>query len=70
MEHPKKTQSVFCVRNQIDKPIDEHLRCPYCFGRTHDVIEGGERRRFCDYDPQKDPVCFGFPEGTTRNLKG
>ena len=61
---------IFCVRNQCEKPADEHLGCPYCFGKRREVIESGERKDFCDFDPEKDPTTFGFPEGTTRNLKG
>ena len=66
----KATKTVFCVRNQTEKPAEEHLGCAYCFGRRVEVVEGGERREFCDYDPDKDPTAFGFPEGTSRNLKG
>ncbi len=64
---PKK---VFCVRNQILKDPAEHLCCPYCFGRVRHVIECGERKEFCDFNPEKDPIAFGFPEDSTRNLRG
>lgn len=63
-------KKVFCVRNQVDKGAPEHLSCPYCFGRKCEVVERGERKEFCDFDPDKDPTSFGFPEGSTRNLKG
>ncbi len=63
-------KKVFCVRNQVDKSAPEHLSCPYCFGRKSEVVENGERKEFCDFDPEKDPTSFGFPEGSTRNLKG
>lgn len=64
---PKK---VFCVRNRLMKDAGEHLGCPYCFGKKRQTVEDGERKDFCDFDPDKDPVSFGFPEDTTRNLRG
>jgi hypothetical protein len=63
-------KKVFCVRNQVDKSAPEHLSCPYCFGKKCEQVENGERKQFCDFDPDKDPTSFGFPEGSTRNLKG
>ncbi len=60
---------VFCIRNQCEKSPDEHLGCPYCFGKKK-AVESGERCEFCDFDPEKDPTSFGFPEGASRNLKG
>ena len=70
MAEAKKARRVYCVRNACEKEAAEHLSCPYCFGRRREVVEGGERKDFCDFDPDKDPQSFGFPEGTTRNLKG
>jgi len=61
---------VHCVRNGTDKPCDEHLACPYCFGKSRDVIEAGDRRRFCDYDPERDSVSFGFPAESSRHRRG
>jgi hypothetical protein len=61
---------VFCVRNQITKCVEDHLGCPYCFGRNRDAVESGESKRFCDWDPEKDPVAFGFPPDTSRNSRG
>jgi hypothetical protein len=66
----KKVKRVFCVRNKCEKDASEHLGCPYCFGKRREVVEDGERKDFCDFDPDKDPTSFGFPEGSTRNLKG
>jgi len=66
----KKEKRVFCVRNKCEKTPDEHLGCPYCFGKKRQVVEKGDRQEFCDFDPEKDPTSFGFPEGTSRNLKG
>ena len=67
---PKAEKKVFCVRNQMEKGAPEHLGCAYCFGKRREVIENGERKEFCDFDPDKDPTSFGFPENTSRNLKG
>ncbi len=64
-EAPK---TVFCVRNQVLKDADEHRRCLYCFRKDTEVIEGGDRVQFCDYDPASDPEAFGFPPGSSRNL--
>lgn len=70
MSGDKAAKGVFCVRNQILKDPEEHLRCPYCFGGRREAVEGGDRQEFCDFNPEKDPVAFGFPEGTSRALKG
>ena len=67
---PEGEKTVFCVRNQVHKPVSEHLGCPYCFGKTRAVVDRGEHQQFCDFDPDKDPTSFGFPENSTRNLKG
>lgn len=67
-KHPPKP--VYCVRNHTSKATEEHLSCPYCFGRKREVIEAGERKLFCDFDPDRDPIVFGFPDGSTRNANG
>ncbi len=64
------TKQVFCRRNQVLKDASEHLSCPYCFGKKREAVEGRPHEEFCDYDPAKDPVSFGFPEGTTRSERG
>ena len=69
-EAGKTGKTVFCVRNQCEKGAPEHLGCAYCFGKKREVIEKGERKEFCDFDPDKDPTSFGFPENSSRNLKG
>ena len=63
-------RKVYCVRNRLMKDAAEHIGCPYCFGKKREVIEDGKHLEFCDYDPDKDPISFGFPEDTTRNLRG
>jgi hypothetical protein len=69
-ENSKAAPAVVCVRNKTPKAAEEHLACPYCFGRKREVVEGGAHRAFCDFDEEQDPVSFGFPEGTTRSDKG
>ncbi len=61
---------IFCLRNQITKCVEDHLGCPYCFGRTREVVEAGEPKLFCDWDPEHDPIVFAFPPGTSRNSRG
>ena len=70
MAEEQGTKKVYCLRNRLMKPTQEHMGCPYCFGKKHEVIENGERCDFCDFNPDKDPVSFGFPEDTSRNLRG
>jgi hypothetical protein len=50
-------------------PIEEHLQCPYCFGRADDVANG-QHERFCDFSLGRDPIHFGFPPGTLRDREG
>ena len=64
-EHSHKP--VFCLRNHSSKEAGEHMACPYCFGKKRELIEDGERKEFCDYDPDEDPVTFGFPDDSSRN---
>jgi len=64
-----RLEQVLCRRTGQELPIDEHQLCPYCFGRAQDVANG-QYTRFCDFVPGRDPVHFGFPEGTTREREG
>jgi hypothetical protein len=45
--------------------LTEHERCPYCYGAQKDVATG-DHGEFCDFDPDRDPVGFGFPAESTR----
>jgi hypothetical protein len=56
---------VMCNRTGSPRTVEEHTSCPYCYGRAREV-ETGDRGQFCDYQPDRDPVAFGFPEGTSR----
>ena len=58
-----------CRRTGQDYCLDEHARCPYCFGSQKD-LESGEHEKFCDFEPGKDPVSFGFPEDSSRLRRG
>jgi hypothetical protein len=64
---PPKLQP--CPRVGSARGADEHLACPYCFGREAEVGTG-ERAKFCDYEPGVDPVCFGFPENCGTLVRG
>lgn len=66
---PKAEPQVFCRRLQHELSVSEHARCPYCFGREQEIAEG-EHRAFCDFDPKKDPINFGFPDDSSRHLQG
>ena len=61
---------VHCRRLGVDRSVDDHLSCPYCFGRRAELVTEGQLTRFCDFSPTEDPVCFGFPDDTSRNQRG
>ena len=63
------TGRVRCQRTEQDLRVEEHLLCPYCFGQTAN-IETGEHTRFCGFEPERDPVSFGFPEHGSRYQRG
>lgn len=56
---------------RVDRQItpEEHVGCPYCFGRLADV-RGGNHETFCDYKPGRDPIHFGFPADCERDRLG
>ena len=57
----------FCRRIHTSKDASEHLACPYCFGKKRETIEEAERKDFFDFDPDQDPITFGFPDSSSRN---
>jgi len=63
-------RNIPCPRHRTEKPVAEHLTCPYCYERRAEVLATGEREAFCDFDPERDPIAFGFPDGMTRALRG
>ena len=60
---------VRCRRTGRDFDLGEHQKCPYCFGHAEE-IETGEHEKFCDFEPGRDPVCYGFPGTTSREQRG
>ena len=60
--------ATFCRRLQRPLPTLEHEKCPYCFGGV-DEIEEGSHERFCTFRPGEDPINFGFPPDSSRNLE-
>lgn len=69
MSEAQLKRRVFCVRNHVSKSSEEHLQCPYCFGKKREVVDEGDRQDFCDYHADTDPVTFGFPEESSRNSR-
>ena len=61
-----KLVKLHCRRVDAQVTPDDHASCPYCFGKLADV-ETGHHERFCDYKPGKDPIHFGFPEGSSHD---
>jgi hypothetical protein len=70
MSEDRAKKRVFCLRNHVSKDAEEHIGCPYCFGKKREVIEDGERQEFCDFEADQDPLTFGFPDGSSRNAGG
>ena len=67
-KQPKaEATQVFCRRLERLLPIGEHADCPYCFAVTEE-IKTGDHARFCDFKEGQDPINFGFPPDTARNL--
>lgn len=62
-------QRLRCNRTGQQYSLDTHERCPYCWG-SRERIERGKHEGFCDYDPDRDPIHFGFPDGTARHTRG
>ena len=56
-------------RTEQSFSVEEHTKCPYCFGRL-EKIESGEHSGFCDFEPGKDPINFGFPEDGSHYTRG
>ncbi len=60
---------LLCKRTGEQYDLQEHQRCPYCWG-GRERLERGRHADFCDYDPERDPVHFGFPAETARHRSG
>ena len=57
--------TVMCRRLGHARDVQEHVSCPYCYGLAEEVGTG-EHDRFCDYDAERDPILFGFPDDKGR----
>ena len=69
-QHTKPThERVLCRRLGRPIALQDHVVCPYCYGALADVATG-DHERFCDFDSDKDPCCFGFLPGSDRHLLG
>jgi len=70
-EQPKLPDepSIHCRRLERRLPLHEHATCPYCFGDVQEICTA-EHQRFCDYQPGKDPIQFGFPPDSSRHQQG
>jgi hypothetical protein len=53
---------IHCRRLGRSLPVEEHVKCLYCFGQAGEILTG-DHAKFCDFDPEKDPIHFGFPDG-------
>jgi len=60
---------VHCRRTNQQYSHAEHKRCPYCYGGLADVADGAHGE-FCDFNPDEDPIAFGFPPDGTRHESG
>ena len=58
----------YCLRLGRSRSLREHEACSYCFGDRR-AIQIGDRSGFCDFQPGRDPVSFGFPESHGRHLR-
>ena len=56
---------------RVDRLVDlaEHEACPYCFGHRQELASG-RYETFCDWQPDRDPVHFGFPPEAQRDVFG
>ena len=55
-----RLKRLLCKRTGQQYTLERHERCPYCWG-DRQRIERGRHEDFCDYDPERDPLHFGFP---------
>lgn len=71
MHDPEKDgqKLIRCRRTGREYDLDEHERCPWCWG-SRERIASGDHALFCDWKAGEDPQLFGFPEGLSRGEKG
>ena len=61
-------KQVWCRRLEKKLAVHDHADCPYCFGKKGEIAQG-EHGEFCDFKPGEDPINFGFPPDTSRNVE-
>ncbi len=65
-----KLKELRCRRTGQMYTVEKHVECPYCSGDAATIERDGKYANFCEFEPGKDAVHFGFPEGSARNRKG
>lgn len=65
---PIPESRVFCRRVQRELPVHEHQGCPYCHAEQQ--VDTAVHAKFCNFDPEQDPVSFGFPDDSDRMRRG
>jgi len=65
---PLDDQRVWCRRLDCELPVRQHADCLYCFG-SKQQIACRAHEQFCDFKKGQDPIHFGFPPDTSRNLE-
>ena len=62
------------ARNAVDRETAEALSKAFreieADGSVLASVLYGDHGTFCDYDPEKDPISFGFPPDGTRHQTG
>ncbi len=66
----KRIRVLRCRRTGQMFNVATHARCPYCFADGEAIAKRGDYKDFCDFDPEKDPINFGFRHDSTRNENG
>jgi hypothetical protein len=65
-----RVKTLRCRRTGQTFDVPQHARCPYCFADDDTIAKSGDYEDFCDFDPEKDPINFGFRHDSTRNENG
>lgn len=65
-----EVKTLRCRRTGQMYEVPTHAKCPYCFADDDTIARGGTYKDFCDFDPDKDPIHFGFRHDSTRNENG
>jgi hypothetical protein len=65
-----RLKTLRCRRTGQMFDVPTHARCPYCFADEDTIAKGGQYEDFCGFDPEKDPINFGFRHDSTRNENG